>query len=165
MSKLRKEKLVSETFISKWIFYVQNIRRNITEGMREKYAHMIDNAISHGFALHGKLEDIIDSTVDDEGYMQQINGFYEEAPKECRIFWEKILPCYLQLPDLAKASILCSSYIGRSKLNNKESNRNQMLKTSILHRNQIVEINMPLVVKTVNSRFAVWDLTSLATGS
>ncbi|SFT62824.1 hypothetical protein SAMN02910301_2230 [Lachnospiraceae bacterium XBD2001] len=32
-------------------------------------------------------------------------------------------------------------------------------------RNQIVELNMPLVVKTVNSKFAVRGFTSLATGS
>ena len=104
---------------AQWI----HVKRNITEGMREKYAHLIDEAMSHGFALHGSLSNDIDPYNGDEEFVSQVNGFYEDAPEECRRHWEKVLPCYLGLPDLAKASILCASYIGRNDAENKESNR------------------------------------------
>ena len=99
---------------AQWI----HVKRNITEGMRENYAYLIDDAVSNGFALHGNLNTEIDVTKDDIEFISQINAFLRSATPECIAYWEQILPCYLHLPDLAKASILCGSYIGHSKLRN-----------------------------------------------
>ena len=117
--RLLQEAVKSIVSNASWI----HIKRNITEGMRENYGHLIDEAISNGFALHGTISDTVDPTEDDEEFIKQINAFYIQAPEECRRYWDKVLPCYLKLPDLAKASILCSSYIGHSDLKNKESNK------------------------------------------
>ncbi len=94
---------------SAWI----HIKRNITEKLRYRYATQIDQAVSRGFALHQKLADY-DNTLDSDDFIEYIRQFYRSAPSGVRKRWLELLPTYLLLPDLAKAGLLCGSYIGKN---------------------------------------------------
>lgn len=94
---------------SVWI----HIKRNITEKMRYKYAMEIDDAVSHGFALRQKV-DHYDNFSNDKEYVCNILAFYRSAPIHIKRWWLNNLETYLQLPDLSKAVLMCSSYIGHS---------------------------------------------------
>lgn len=103
---------------SVWI----HVRRHITERMRLNYASQIDRAVENGFALHQQLVDY-SGFEDDPVFYNQILNFYYAAPKHLRDFWGKTLETYLLLPDIAKASILCGSYIGHSVMKDEAYNR------------------------------------------
>lgn len=94
---------------AEWI----HIQRNITERMRYKYARSIDAAISNGFALSTQIRDY-NNTGDDKEYVLNVLTFYKTAPDHIKKWWLTHLETYLNLPNLAKASIMCSAYIGRS---------------------------------------------------
>ena len=100
------KKILSE---SMWI----HVQRNITERLRFKYAQKIDVAVSQGFALPLELKDY-DNTDTDREFVSGILTFYRQAPVYVKKWWLSYLETYLKLPNLAKATILCSSYIGRS---------------------------------------------------
>lgn len=90
-----------------------HVKRHITEELRYKYASQIEEAVSKGFALHQRLADY-DNSFEDTDFVTKIRNFYRDSPENVRKRWLEILPIYLGLPDIAKASLLCCSYIGKS---------------------------------------------------
>lgn len=94
-----------------------HIKRNITEDLRQRYVSMIDEAVSKGFALHQQIADY-DNTSDDDAFVRDVRIFYRHAPEKARERWMQVLPVYLRLPDIAKAAVMCGSYIGRSRTRN-----------------------------------------------
>lgn len=94
---------------SLWI----HIRRHITETMRIKYAAKIDDAVRHGFALHRRLVNYSGFDNDDV-FVKSIASFYITSPDHIKSWWSRYLETYLLLPDISKASLMCSSYIGNS---------------------------------------------------
>lgn len=98
-----------------------HLKRYITDKVRRNYVKLIDEALSYGFALHQNLVDY-DNSLGDSDFVRDVTLFFRSAPEDVRTRWLVILPVYLMLPDLAKASLLCCSYIGKSVENNKNRN-------------------------------------------
>ncbi len=96
-------------------------KRTMTE--RLQYSILLEQAISNGIALHQDLLDY-DNTKNDQ-FSEDALYFYRNAPDCCKKYWDQILETYLLLPDVAKASVLCASYIGRSTQEN--INRNEKI--------------------------------------
>ncbi len=94
-----------------------HIRRHITERIRYNYANQISLAVNKGFALHQKVIDY-DNWENDDSYIKRVLSFFRDSPPLIQKWWLTNLNTYLRLPDLAKASILCGSYIGHSCLRN-----------------------------------------------
>ncbi len=105
---------------STWI----HMKRNITEGMKRKYSSQIEKAIENGFALKPIV--VYNNKEDDEIYIKEISTFYKNAPQICKDIWERVVPTYLSMPDIAKASLMCTVYLGRNLEKNKEHEKRIM---------------------------------------
>ena len=54
--------------------------------------------------------------------LKNLFSSYEWAPQDAKIWWSKYLNVYLALPDITKAVLLCTSYIGKDKFKNLTQN-------------------------------------------
>ncbi len=99
-----------------------HMRRNITEKMRYTYAGLINEAVNNGFALSSTVKEYTNKD-DDLDFIKKMSWIYEEVPDCCRLFWNKHLNTYTHLPNISKACLLCSSYIGKNIHLNKEYNK------------------------------------------
>lgn len=101
-------------------------RNILTKRQRAKAEEVVAKAVELGYPTTAFSFLTRETVQMADEFDYDVLNFYRKAPKSAKKFWKTHLPTYLQMPNLAKAAVMCTAYIG--KVLHKDRLRNEKIR-------------------------------------